>query len=255
MAGPCERTWAGPLNAVHVSQLHRSGAGASDRRPLAVQVTAGHLDRLVPRSTSVDRLRQRSATFMQPRVQRTRQAVRWALSPGTSRRWHRLRLQPEREQQPPSADEVLALIGRPRTLIRCSGSTFGWWQQPGCAEVKRAGSGGRRRPRRGTARRTAEPPRTAGSVGDHPSKTRSAAPSRWTRDGDVTEDRVACRSPLARFAGVDDDTRRAGYEFSCDTRRRLRLAEHRPAGSMNASPEGRGHTWCSTARSAAWAGS
>ena len=126
--------------------------------------------------------------------------------------------QPQREQQQPTIEEVLALID----AAEATESLFGLYVRVVAATgMRRSEACGLRwsdidldAGRLVVQRSHLSLP---GSVGDQPTKTRSVRTA--TLDPDtVTALRSAWRAArhLARFAGVDDDQRRAGYVFSFD---------------------------------------
>jgi len=182
------------------------------------KLTAGHLDRLY------SSLRERGLAPATIRyvhaIMRAalHQAVRWGLVARNVASLASAPGQPQREQQPPSVEEVVALIRAAEKLD----PMFGLYVRVVAATGMRRGEacglrwgdvdldGGRLVVQRS---HLALP----GSVGDHPTKTRSVRTV--TLDADtVTALRTAwpAARQLARFAGVDDDTRRAGYVFSFD---------------------------------------
>ena len=182
------------------------------------KLTAGHLDRLY------SSLRERGlapATIRQVHAiirAALHQAVRWGLIARNVASLASAPPLPQREQHPPTADEVLALIRAAEDLD----SMFGLYVRLLAATGMRRGEACGLRwtdidldSGRVIVQRShlALP----GSVGDHPTKTRSMRTVTLDADSVVALNK-AWRSArqLARFAGVDDDTRRAGYVFSFD---------------------------------------
>lgn len=182
------------------------------------KLTAGHLDQLY------SSLRERGlapATIRQVHAiirAALHQAVRWGLVARNVASLASAPPLPQREQHPPTADEVLALIRAAEDLD----SMFGLYVRLVAATGMRRGEACGLRwtdidldSGRVIVQRShlALP----GSVGDHPTKTRSMRTVTLDADSVVALNK-AWRSArqLARFGGVDDDTRRAGYVFSFD---------------------------------------
>jgi integrase len=182
------------------------------------RLTAGHLDRLY---SSLRRRGLAPATIRQIHaVMRAalHQAVRWGLTARNVASLASAPSQPQREQQPPTAEEVLELIEAAESLE----PMFGLFVRVVAATGMRRGEACGLRwsdVDLGAWRLVVQRSHVAlpGSVGDRPTKTRSVRTV--TLDPDtVAALKAAWRAArqLARFAGVDDDTRRAGYVFSFD---------------------------------------
>jgi integrase len=182
------------------------------------KLTAAHLDRLYAslgaRGLAPATVRQVHAIIRAA----LHHAVRWGLTARNVASLASAPPQPQREQHPPSAEDVLALI-RAAEIVD---PMFGLYVRILAATGMRRGEACGLRwsdvdldEGRVTVQRShlALP----GSVGDHPTKTRSVRTV--TLDADtVAALKSAWRAArqFARFAGVDDDTRRAGYVFSFD---------------------------------------
>ena len=182
------------------------------------KLTAGHLDRLY------SSLRERGlapATIRQVHAiirAALHQAVRWGLIARNVASLASAPPLPQREQHPPTADEVLVLIRAAEDLD----SMFGLYVRLVAATGMRRGEACGLRwtdVDLDSGRVIVQRSHLAlpGSVGDHPTKTRSMRTVTLDADSVVALNK-AWRSALqlARFAGVDDDTRRAGYVFSFD---------------------------------------
>ena len=182
------------------------------------KLTAGHLDGLY---SSLRRRGLAPATIRQMHAivrAALHQALKWGLVSRNVASLASAPSQPQREQQPPTADEVLALIDAAEAME----PLFGLYVRVVAATgMRRSEACGLRwsdidldAGRLVVQRSHLSLP---GSVGDRPTKTRSVRTV--TLDPDtVTALRSAWRAArhLARFAGVDDDRRRAGYVFSYD---------------------------------------
>jgi integrase len=146
------------------------------------------------------------------------QAVRWGLVPRNVASLASAPSQPQREQHPPTIEVVMALIQAAESLD----PMFGLYVRVVAATGMRRGEACGLRwsdidldvgklvvQRSHIAIR--------GSVGHQPTKTRSVR-TVTVDAGTVAALTTAWRAArqLARFAGVDDDTRRAGYVFSFD---------------------------------------
>jgi integrase len=182
------------------------------------KLTAGHLDRLY---SALRRRGLAPATIRQIHaIMRAalHQAVRWGLVSRNVASLASAPSQPQREQHPPTADEVLALIAAAEELE----PMFGLFVRVLAATGMRRGEACGLRWSDidlGAGRLTVQRSHLAlpNAVGDHPTKTRSVRTV--TLDpATVAAFTVAWRAArhLARFAGVDDDSRRAGYVFSFD---------------------------------------
>ncbi len=182
------------------------------------KLTAGHLDRLYSalrrRGLAPATIRQMHAVMRAA----LHQALRWGLVPRNVASLASAPSQPQREQQPPTAEEVLELIDAAEAMEPMLGLFVRVVAATGMRRGEACGlrwsdvdlSAGRLVVQRS---HVALP----GLVGDRPTKTRSARTV--TLDADtVAALKTAWRAArqLARFAGVDDDTRRAGYVFSSD---------------------------------------
>jgi integrase len=182
------------------------------------KLTAGHLDRLYSalrrRGLAPATIRQIHAVIRAA----LHQAVRWGLVSRNVASLASAPSQPQREQQPPTAEEVLELIDAAESVEPMLGLFARVVAATGMRRGEACGlrwsdvdlSAGRLVVQRS---HVALP----GSVGDRPTKTRSVRAV--TLDpGTVAALKTAWRAArqLARFAGVDDDTRRAGYVFSFD---------------------------------------
>ena len=146
------------------------------------------------------------------------QAVRWGLVGRNVALLASAPSQPQREQRPPTAAKVLALIKAGTELdpmfglyVRVVAAT-GMRRSEACG--LRWSDVDLRTGRLTVARSHLSLP---GAVGDRPTKSRSAR-TVVLDEGTVEALRAGWRAArqLARFAGVDDDTRRAGYVFSFD---------------------------------------
>ena len=180
--------------------------------------TAGHLDRLY---SALRRRGLAPATIRQIHaIMRAalHQAVRWGLVSRNVASLASAPSQPQREQHPPTADEVMALIRAAEALEPMLGLFVRVVAATGMRRGEACGlrwsdvdlDAGRLTVQRS---HLALP----GAVGDHPTKTRSVRTV--TLDpATVAALKSAWRAArqLARFAGVDDDARRAGYVFSFD---------------------------------------
>jgi integrase len=182
------------------------------------KLTAGHLDRLY---SSLRRRGLAPATIRQVHaVMRAalHQALRWGLVSRNVVSLASAPSQPQREQQPPSADEVMTLIEAAEAVD----PMFGLFVRLVAATGMRRGEACGLRwsdvdPDAGKVIVQRSHFSLPGSVGDKPTKTRSVRTV--TLDPDtVAALKAAWRAArhLARFAGVDDDRRRAGYVFSFD---------------------------------------
>ena len=182
------------------------------------KLTAGHLDRLY---SSLRRRGLAPATVRQIHAivrAALHQAVRWGLTGRNVASLASAPSQPQREQHPPTAQEVRALIEAAEKLD----PMFGLYVRVVAATgMRRAEACGLRWSDvdLDDGKLVVQRSHIAlpGLVGDRPTKTRSARTV--TLDADtVTALKTAWRAArqLARFAGVDDDTRRAGYVFSFD---------------------------------------
>jgi integrase len=146
------------------------------------------------------------------------QAVRWGLVGRNVAQLASAPSQPQREQRPPTAEQVHALIDAASEIEPMFGLYVRVVAATGMRRSEACGlrwidvdlHSGRLR----VARSHVSLP---GAVGDRPTKTRSAR-TVTLDDGTVGALRAGWRAArrLARFAGVDDDTRRAGYVFSFD---------------------------------------
>jgi integrase len=182
------------------------------------KLTARHLDGLY---TAMDRRGLAPTTIRQVHAlmrAALNQAVRWGLVGRNVASLASAPRQPRREQHPPTAEQVQALIDAATELE----AMFGLFVRVVAATgMRRAEACGLRWSDvvLAAGRITVERSHLAlpGIVGDRPTKTRSARTI--TLDAGTTE---ALRSgwlaarQLARFAGIDDDTRRAEYLFSFD---------------------------------------
>jgi integrase len=146
------------------------------------------------------------------------QAVRWGLVGRNAAQLASAPSQPQREQRPPTAEQVHSLIKAATELepmlglyVRVVAAT-GMRRSEACG--LRWGDVDFPTGRLTVARSHVSLP---GVVGDRPTKTRSAR-TVTLDDGTVEALRTGWRGArqLARFAGVDDDIRRAGYVFSFD---------------------------------------
>jgi integrase len=146
------------------------------------------------------------------------QAVRWGLVGRNIAQLASAPPQPQREQRPPSAEQVHSLI-EAATEIE---PMFGLYVRVVAATgMRRSEACGLRwsdidlaTGRLTVARSHISLP---GVVGDRPTKTRSVR-TVTLDNGTIEALRTGWRAArqLARFAGVDDDTRRAGYVFTFD---------------------------------------
>jgi integrase len=182
------------------------------------RLTANHLDRLY------SSLRERGlapATIRQVHAlmrAALHQAMRWGLTSRNVASLASAPAQPQREQRPPSVEEVLALIRASEEMD----PMFGLYVRVLAATGMRRGEAcGLRWSDIDLPRRRLVVQRSyvavLGSVGDQPTKTRSIRVV--TLDPDTVaalESAWRTAGQLARFAGVDDDVRRAGYVFSFD---------------------------------------
>lgn len=182
------------------------------------KLTAGHLDALY------SSLRERGlapATVRQIHaIMRAalHQAVRWGLTARNVASLASAPSQPQREQRPPTADVVATLIGAAEALD----VMFGLYVRVVAATGMRRGEACGLRwsdVDLDVGKLTVQRSHIAirGSVGDQPTKTRSVRTV--TLDAGTTAALTAAwraARRLARFAGVDDDTRRKGYVFSFD---------------------------------------
>ena len=163
VAGPPGGPRPLPLDALQLPQLHRPGAGPGDRPVRLSKLTAGHLDRLysvaAPTGTGPGDdppdPRHHAGSIAPGRAvgSRARNVASLASAPS----------QPQREQHPPSADEVATLIGAAEALE----PMFGLYVRVVAATGMRRGGGvraavERRRPRRRQLIGAAQPPRAAG---------------------------------------------------------------------------------------------
>lgn len=182
------------------------------------KLTAGHLDGVY---SSLRRRGLAPATIRQMHAivrAALHQALRWGLVSRNVASLASAPSQPQREQLPPTVDEVLALID----AAEATEPMFGLY-------VRLVAATGMRRSEAcglrwsdidlETGRLVVQRSHLSlpGSVGDQPTKTRSVRTV--TLDPDTVRTlRSAWRAArqLARFAGVDDDRRRAGYVFSYD---------------------------------------
>jgi integrase len=182
------------------------------------KLSAGHLDGLY---SSLRRRGLAPATIRQIHAivrAALHQALKWGLVPRNVASLASAPSQPQREQQPPTAEEVLALIDAAEALE----PLFGLYVRVVAATgMRRSEACGLRwsdvdldAGRLVVQRSHLSLP---GSVGDRPTKTRSVRTV--TLDPDtVTALRSAWRSArhLARFAAVDEVRRQSGYVFSHD---------------------------------------
>jgi integrase len=182
------------------------------------KLTAGHLDALYAsqreRGLAPATIRQIHAILRAA----LHQAVRWGLTARNVASLASAPSQPQREQRPPTAEVVATLIHAAEQLD----GMFGLYVRVVAATGMRRGEAcglrwsdidldaGKLKVQRSHIA-------IRGSIGDQPTKTRSVRTV--TLDAGTTAAlTLAWRAArqLARFAGVDDDTRRAGYVFSFD---------------------------------------
>jgi integrase len=146
------------------------------------------------------------------------QAVRWGLVPRNVASLASAPSQPQREQQPPTAEEVLELIDAAEAMEPMLGLFV---RVVAATGMRRGEACGLRWSDvdLGVGRLVVQRSHVAlpGLVGDRPTKTRSVRTVVLDPDT-VAALKTAWRvaRQLARFAGVDDGTRRAGYVFSFD---------------------------------------
>ena len=146
------------------------------------------------------------------------QALRWGLVSRNVASMASAPSQPQREQHPPSADQVLALIDAAEAMDPMLGLYVRLVAATGMRRSEACGlrwsdidlDAGRL-----VVQRSHQS--LPGSVGDRPTKTRSARTVTLDDDtvGELERAWRAARQ-MARFVGVDDDRRRAGYVFSSD---------------------------------------
>ena len=214
-------------HALQLPALRRPGAGPDDRRRAAVEA-----DRRPPRRAVLVAAPAGPGSGDHPPDPRHRPG---GVAPGACggawcramlRRWRRHPRSRSGSSTRRPRPRWWRSSTRPRRWSRCSGSTSGWWRPPGCGARRRAGCGGATSTSTtGGSSCSAATCRCPGSVGDQPTKTRSVRTV--TLDPDtVGALRSAWRAArqLARFAGVDDDRRRAGYVFSFDADGASRVA-------------------------------
>jgi integrase len=182
------------------------------------KLTAGHLDGLY---SSLRRRGLAPATIRQVHAivrAALHQAVRWGLVSRNVASLASPPSQPQREQHPPSAADVLALIEAAESLEPMFGLYVRIVAATGMRRSEACGlrwsdvdlDAGRLIVQRSHLS-------LPGAVGDRPTKTRSVRTV--TLDADTVSALksvwLAARH-LARFAGADDESRRAGYVFSFD---------------------------------------